>query len=74
MPASLYRVSFIGDDGHARLTEEIQASTDEEAIELAQFRLDDMEVLTLADVWLASERIAILTCQQGLRSQRYAAA
>ncbi len=74
MPASLYRVSFIGDDGHARVTEDIHARTDDEAIEQAQFRLDDMEVLTLADVWLNSERIAILTCQQGLRAQRYAAA
>ena len=74
MSASLYRVSFIGDDGHARLTEEIQARSDDEAIEQAQFRLDDMEVLTLADVWLDSERIAILARQDSLRAPRYAAA
>ena len=74
MSASLYRVSFIGDDGHARLTEEIQAQCDDEAIERAQFRLDDMEVLTLADVWLKSERIAILARQASLRAPRSAAA
>lgn len=74
MSASLYRVAFIGDDGHARLTEQIPASSDDEAIELAQDKLDSMELLAIADIWLESERIAILARQKRVRPQHYAAA
>jgi hypothetical protein len=74
MSASLYKVAFIGDDGHARHTEQIQASSDDEAVELAQGKLDAMEVLALADIWLDSERVAILARQKRVRPQHYAAA
>ena len=74
MSASLYRVSFIGDDGHARLTEQIHAESDEQAVELAQGRLDDLGLLAIADVWLDSERVAILARQKRARPAQYAAA
>jgi hypothetical protein len=74
MSASLYKVAFIGDDGHARHTEQISASCDDEAVGLAQDRLDAMEVLAIADVWLESERVAIIARQSRVRPQQYAAA
>jgi len=72
MSASTYSVSFIGDDGHARLTEAIVAMTDDEAVEMAQGKLDELEVLTIADVWRQTERVAIIARQPPLRA-RYAA-
>jgi hypothetical protein len=67
-------VSFIGDDGHARLTEQIPAETDEQAVELAQGRLDNLDMLAIADVWLDSERVAIIARQKRVRAAQYAAA
>lgn len=73
MSASIYRVSFIGDDGLSQLTETIEAVNDDEAVEMAQGKLDKLAMHTIADVWLASERVAIIARQKPLRIHSAAA-